>query len=123
MLRALTLLALAPLANGQVRTLIEPATGAAPTFPVDVEIDVQRGPHNAPTPAAGIVIELGIGRKDDAPLHLDRPVLARVTSDERGMVRETLEVPERWKDDRKAWIWARVATPGLIPVERIQWDG
>ena len=90
-----------------------PASSSEATFEVCVEIDVVEGPYREPVPVSGAVVELGVGwGEEEASAFWALPVLARVTADEQGRIRETLAVPERWLERESACIWARVEMPG-----------
>ena len=101
-------------ASGQVRREFDPvpAANATSTFEVEVRVRTQDGLRELSAAVPGITVELGVAGEGSAPRFSDSPVLARVTSDAAGRIRETLEVPVHWKDDPDARVWARVETPG-----------
>jgi len=90
-----------------------PEVEAPETFAVPVRFLVQTRLAYDGAGAPGIRVEIGVGRKDDAPGFLDRPVLAEGTSDEEGRIELVLPVPMTWRDDFEAQVWARVEMPGL----------
>ena len=84
------------------------------TFAVEVELRTQDGLRATSDPVPSVTVELGVDREVREPRYVDSPVLARLESDEDGLVRTTLDLPVKWKNDRDAWIWARVETPGYV---------
>lgn len=100
-------------ARAQERRPVLPSVPEAEaTFEVDAWFETVSWSREKPNyrPVEGIRVELGVAEL--IPWTEDLPVLGRAVSDEEGRVHVTLAVPERWREDEHASIWARVVEPG-----------
>jgi len=85
------------------------------TVEVEVTVRVRSGYGRMPT-LSGITLAIGVGQEADEPLHLARPVLRRITSDDEGIARATIELPRAMTQLQGARMWARVEAAGFARV-------